>query len=270
MELLPPHLKLKILSSLGQQIDDVVSPNAPMEISEVIQLSKLQESKLNFFTAEDLQNLQGKGYIVKEGLLQTKDKVRAVWDSILQLEKDGILKPAGMQNSNHKWKQSGIRGDKMAFITSMEMKNTAALDEVSRAMDALKTELNESVDFQCSKVSIQAAVYPGGGSRYVKHLDSCKGGPRRRLTVLFYPNIDWKEGDGGELRLYLPVRKRTTKQGEKVDAGLEGKMSEASQKAEVVDVKPTGNKVVVFLSDCVEHEVLKSNEKRAALTMWLC
>ena len=81
---------------------------------------------------------------------------------------------------------------------------------------------------------------------------------------------DWKTGDGGELRLYLPVQKRTTeveKQGKTV---LDGKGSTTPGKTEVVDVEPTGNKVVVFLSDCVVHEVLKSNKKRAALTMWLC
>jgi len=150
------------------------------------------------------------------------------------------------------------------------MKNTA-IDEAAKAMDALKAELNEAVDFQCSKVSIQAAVYPGNGTRYVKHLDSCKGGPNRRLTVLFYPNIDWKAGDGGELRLYLPLKKEKAKHGEKEVVVPEGKTGEAAKrKAEIIDVEPTGNKVVVFLSDCVEHEVLRSNTKRAALTMWLC
>jgi len=36
-----------------------------------------------------------------------------------------------------------------------------------------------------------------------------------------------------------------------------------------VDIPPTADKVVMFLSEHMEHEVLPSEAKRVALTMWL-
>jgi len=55
--------------------------------------------------------------------------------------------------------------------------------------------------------------------------------------------MDWKEEDGGELRMYL----------------VEGKQ---------VDVQPKGGRLLIFLSGMVDHEVLPSHNHRVALTGW--
>lgn len=49
-----------------------------------------------------------------------------------------------------------------------------------------------------------AAVYPGGGARYTRHVDNPGGhqGNGRILTILLYLNHNWQEQDGGELVLY--------------------------------------------------------------------
>jgi len=58
-----------------------------------------------------------------------------------------------------------------------------------KALENIKLDLNSAIDFKCEKVSVQAAVYPGNGARYVRHKDSYPGGgPQRRITILYYLN----------------------------------------------------------------------------------
>lgn len=47
-----------------------------------------------------------------------------------------------------------------------------------------------------------ATCYPGGGAKYIKHVDNPDDNGRR-LTLILYLNPAWTAGDGGELRLYL-------------------------------------------------------------------
>ena len=95
------------------------------------------------------------------------------------------------------------------------------------------------------------ACYPGGGSRYVRHLDASVHGSTRRLTLLYYMNEGWKQGDGGELRIYL-----------------KDKTKENSDAETHVDVAPLLDRLLVFQSRMLEHEVLPSNIVRFALTVW--
>jgi len=45
------------------------------------------------------------------------------------------------------------------------------------------------------------AIYPGGGSRFQKHVDNtARDG--RRLTVLCYLNEAWDDANGGQLRVH--------------------------------------------------------------------
>jgi Rps23 Pro-64 3,4-dihydroxylase Tpa1-like proline 4-hydroxylase len=102
-----------------------------------------------------------------------------------------------------------------------------------------------------SFLQTQIACYPGEGARYVRHLDSTPGGPDRRLTCLFYLNKDWKKEHGGCLRLFLPR-----------EAVVEGNDEEE------LDIEPLMNRLIVFQSRTVPHEVMASFADRMAITMW--
>ena len=73
-------------------------------------------------------------------------------------------------------------------------------------------------------------------------MDAFVGGTTRRLTCLYYLNPNWVHDDGGCLRLYL--------------------------KNETKDVEPILDRLVIFQSRTVEHEVLPANSPRYAITMW--
>ena len=66
--------------------------------------------------------------------------------------------------------------------------------------------------------------------------------PRRLLTALWYLNVGWRDGDGGELRL------RAT----------DGEVS----------LPPRGDEAVLFNAS-VPHDVAPSHAERWALTMWV-
>lgn len=46
---------------------------------------------------------------------------------------------------------------------------------------------------------LRFAIYPGGASRYIKHVDNTLGTDGRRLTAVLYLNRHWSlGGEGGE------------------------------------------------------------------------
>ena len=85
------------------------------------------------------------------------------------------------------------------------------------------------------------ARYPTG-ARYRRHLDSYAGRDIPRLvTALLY--LAWRPQQGGQLRCHLPDGPR--------------------------DFEPLPGRLVVFMSQEVEHEVLPSVGDRLALTLWI-
>ena len=64
----------------------------------------------------------------------------------------------------------------------------------------------------------------------------------RRLTAIYYLNPGWQPARGGELALYTPAGTRI--------------------------VAPVLDRLVVFIADEVEHEVMPSLHERWAITAW--
>ena len=86
------------------------------------------------------------------------------------------------------------------------------------------------------------ALYPSGAA-YARHVDRLAGTDVRAISVALYLNDDWAACDGGVLRMYTG-----------------GGASE--------DVLPRGGRLVAFLSDRFEHEVLPSSRERLSFTGW--
>jgi len=92
------------------------------------------------------------------------------------------------------------------------------------------------------------AIYPGGASRYIKHVDNTLGTDGRRLTAVLYLNRHWSPKDGGCLRIFEPT------------------MQNCQVKR---DIEPLWNRLVLFWSTQeVPHEVLASYKDRLAVSVW--
>ncbi len=99
------------------------------------------------------------------------------------------------------------------------------------------------------------AVYPGGNTRFQKHIDNTSA-DGRVLTVLVYLNPNWNEDDGGALRI--------TSTSSVGDAGAEGD----GGGPQVLDIYPHGGRLALFWSANTMHEVLPTKAYRHAVTVW--
>ncbi|HET9475715.1 MAG TPA: 2OG-Fe(II) oxygenase [Steroidobacteraceae bacterium] len=86
------------------------------------------------------------------------------------------------------------------------------------------------------------ALYPSGAA-YARHFDRLAGTDVRAISSVLYLNDDWVAEDGGVLRIYTG--------------------GGASQ-----DVLPVGGRLVAFLSERFEHEVLPAQRERLSFTGW--
>jgi SM-20-related protein len=107
--------------------------------------------------------------------------------------------------------------------------------------------------------SLQLAVYDGDGNAfYSRHVDNpgtgvpgAADGPPglrisdRAVTAILYLNPQWRDDDGGELRLWPPVGDNW------------------------MDVQPRAGRLLLFDSVRVEHEVRPCRARRWALSAWL-
>lgn len=200
---------------------------------------------------------EGPGYTIKEGLLGAS-ALRLLRDEVGKIFEDGHLQPAAMVSQDQRrWAVAGARGDLQMWL------DMASLDEVGNAWWAnrphLRTacrrlrqvqgELSRAWGLGQGRLQAQLACYPGGGTRYVRHLDAqptSNTSDQRRLTLLYYINPSWVPSDGGCLRLYPHNQ-------------------EDSQTEMFVDVAPLGDCLLIFQSRTVEHEVLPSHALRFSL-----
>lgn len=139
--------------------------------------------------------------------------------------------------------RENIRGDEIMWLNRNDCN-----EEIATFFSFIETfipTVNRSLFTAIKDYEFHLAHYPAGGF-YKKHLDQFKERNNRILSVIVYMNDNWQEGDGGELKIYK---------------------SEDPSDFELV--APIGNRLAIFRSDSVWHEVLTANKSRKSLTGWL-
>ncbi len=185
-----------------------------------------------------------KGYSILDGFF-SNEEVAAVLKVLDHQREDGEFKKAGIGSGADYQQLHGLRGD---FIHWIEPASASApvkvfLDRVTELMGAL----NQVCYLGLKDFETHFTFYPAG-SRYARHLDQFKGDGHRRISFICYLNMDWKPGDGGELRMFLP-------DGNGQEQGL--------------DIQPLAGRLACFRADTVEHEVLLAHKTRYSLTGWM-
>jgi SM-20-related protein len=187
----------------------------------------------------DVQALDTPGVVVRDGWLGRRAADAALGE-VETLIRAGALRPAGVSRGVHHRVDAETRGDAIAWLTRESV--GPGLAALLAALDALREALNREAYLGLARTEIQLARYPGGGTRYRRHRDAFPGRSSRRVTALYYLNSTWQPAHGGLLRCHL-------------DGGP-------------FDVEPVADRLVCFLSERVEHEVLPAFAPRLAVTAW--
>ncbi|XOV94381.1 MAG: 2OG-Fe(II) oxygenase [Bacteroidota bacterium] len=134
---------------------------------------------------------------------------------------------------------SEIRGD---YIYWLDKSRDLSLQPFFALIDETVLVLNRYCYLSLSGSEFHLAHYPAG-SFYRRHLDQFKSRNNRLISMIIYLNEGWKPGDGGELKIFK-------------DSGD-------------LIIEPYARRCVIFKSDVVPHEVLKTQVSRYSLTGWL-
>lgn len=214
-----------------------MSPSPPS--SPPLSLASLPLAPL---TDAEVEALSRTAYFVRDGVFGTSVATSIAREAMALCEGRPLRTPGMGRQALQAY---ALRNDAIAWVEPDD--SGPALRALHGWFTALAAEVNRSVYLGLGRFDVQLARYAGEGARYTRHRDAFSGpgqaGPNRRLTAIWYANAEWHEAHGGLLRLY-------------------------PEGMEPVDVAPVLDRLVVFLSDRLEHEVLPAYAPRVALTAW--
>ncbi len=186
-----------------------------------------------------IDGLVENGYAVIDNFLSPPEVA-----AILELDdfKSALLhfKKAGIGKQQDKQINESIRGD---YIQWIDKQNSAGpLAVYVKRLEELIPYINQNLFLSLKDYEVHMTVYPAG-SFYKRHLDQFHKDDHRKLSVICYLNSNWKEEEGGQLRMHLPDGAK--------------------------DILPIAGRLVCFRSDQIEHEVLPATRERLSLTGWM-
>lgn len=183
-------------------------------------------------------SLADSGFAISDDFLQPEETQAILAlpffnDGLEGFRKAGISK----QGSVH----TEIRGDYIRWIDP-QTADEATQVYLNRLTDLIQY-LKQTLFISIQDAELHYTVYPPG-TFYRRHLDQFRHDDHRKLSVICYLNENWKENEGGQLKLYLDEGKEET-------------------------ILPEGGRLVIFRSDLIEHEVLPAIRHRLSITGWL-
>lgn len=182
-------------------------------------------------------------YAIIDNFLSDEEALDCL-DVLQENKEEGNFKKAGIGTLGMHQIDKTIRGDEIKWLDNQNLSppSQVYMDQVGAMMRYFNRTLFLSLkDFEC-----HFAHYPSG-TFYKRHLDLLKLSDHRKLSFVFYLNPNWKEGDGGELLLYL----------------------QENGEEKTVTVNPILGRLVVFRSEILEHEVALAHKSRHSITGWM-
>jgi SM-20-related protein len=156
-----------------------------------------------------------------------------------ELHASGALRPARIGRDAGERLAPEVRGD---FISWISEPTLDAEQRLLARLDELRVALNRELMAGLEDYQGHFALYPPGAG-YARHFDRLVGSDIRAISAALYLNESWTEADGAHLRIHTG-----------------GGASE--------DVLPVGGRLVAFVSERFEHEVLPGRRERMSFTGW--
>lgn len=161
-----------------------------------------------------------------------------VWHFFKQKLDEDALGHAGIGTMQDYRVVRSVRGDRLFWL---EEGRDQELNQLYLLLSETKQMLNKHCFLSLSGYEFHLTHYRPG-SHYERHLDQFNDRNNRIISMVVYLNRNWQPGNGGELRLFLP----------------DGEL----------DIEPSARRCVLFRSDVVEHEVMRTITDRYSITGW--
>lgn len=191
------------------------------------------------FWADIFDKMAQQDYVVMDDFLD-ENLIQDIMVFFQNKEHEDVFKKAAIGSSGNELIINEVRGD---YTFWLDKNRDAELSDLFEVLDQVKFWINRMCFLSLLDYEFHLAHYPEG-SFYKRHLDQFAGRNNRMISLIIYLNKDWKNGDGGELRIYP-----------------EGNGS--------LDIQPLYNRCILFRSDTLEHEVLTAHKDRRSVTGWM-
>lgn len=165
--------------------------------------------------------------------LHLKENLTALYDN-------KEFQHAGTGNSVSSVQNKLVRSDMIYWLDKKH--NNQYENDFFELIDLFVSHLNSTCYTGITGYEFHYALYETG-SFYTKHLDQFRNNDSRKYSMIFYLNSDWKQTDGGELRIFH---------------------NNSTQ-----DIAPLNGTSVFFKSNELAHEVLLTKKPRMSITGWL-
>jgi SM-20-related protein len=154
----------------------------------------------------------------------------------------GEFRAAAVGAGGRRAVRRAIRGDEISWITPPFARPLARLAD---DLEELRLALNGELTLGLFHLEFHFARYVAGRA-YARHSDQLADSEARVLSWALYLNDDWRAEEGGALRLYTQARAH----------------------APFLEFPPRGGRLMVFLTERFEHEVLAATRERLSITGW--
>jgi SM-20-related protein len=189
-----------------------------------------------------VDELSEKHFAVVDNFIENEDCRRIV--ELITIEKQHFKK-AAIGKSGQQHIAEGIRGDFIQWIDESKI-NASSIEHYLKIIESLRQYINQTLYLGLQSSEVHLTMYPAQ-TFYKRHLDQHRGG-KRKLSFITYLNRNWKVEEGGQLRIY-----HSNNQGNEI----------------YTDFLPEAGRLVCFLSEEIEHEVLLSYRERFSITGWM-
>jgi SM-20-related protein len=193
-----------------------------------------------FCTDDDLiEGLRAEGIAVRDRFLDASH-LEALNECAAARRGRGDFADARIGAGRALERRADIRGDSICWLEEPLL--FPAERELFALFEQLRRSLNQHLFLGLYDLEQHYACYPAGAG-YARHVDQPRGHGARRLSSIVYLNEQWRESDGGVLRCLT-------------DHG------------EFRDIEPVGGRLVLFLTEGREHEVLRTSRQRLSIAGW--
>ena len=187
--------------------------------------------------------LVDRGFVVVPGFL-ARESVTALRGEGARRRAAGEFHTASVGRAGNAERDASIRGDSICWLGGRE--SSAPECALLAHLYALCDALNGALFLGITELEAHYACYPPGAG-YERHVDRFRDDAARVISLVLYLNDDWRDADGGALRIYATRNARER----------------------ACDLLPHGGTLVAMRSEAIAHEVLPANAERWSIAGWL-